>query len=227
MRSVVAHAVILFALWSFWLVAFYPGSMICDTYYQITQMYPADSLVYFGVWNVPGVKLDAYFSDHHPVFDTLIYGIAAQLNEAYTGSWNTGLYLVATVQSIITALTVSYAIAVARDMGAPRTLCLAVYLLMGLVPIFGHYASLNVKDSIFPPIYLIWFVLVARLVSSKGELARSPGFFIALLATGVLSALTKKTGAYVVVGTLLIVAQVYWRVCWRMGLQVAVVAGVM
>lgn len=60
------------------------------------------------------------------------------------------------------------------------------------------YASLNMKDPIFSPIYLLWFTLIARLVNSKGALARSPGFFIALLVSGVLCALTKKTGVYVV-----------------------------
>ena len=226
-KSVIAHALVLFALWSFWLVAFCPGSMLYDTYYQICQSYPEDSSVYFGVWNVPGVELDAHFSDHHPILDTLIYGFAAQTSEAQTGSWNTGLFTLATVQSLVAAICFSYALATARDMGAPRTLCAVVFILVGLVPAFGHYASLNMKDSIFSPIYLLWFTLIARLVNSKGALARSPGFFIALLVFGVLCALTKKTGVYVVVPTLAALALIYWRAWWRLGLQALTVGGVM
>lgn len=226
-KSVLAHALVLFALWSFWLVAFCPGPMLYDTYYQICQSYPEDSSVYFGVWNVPGVELDAHYSDHHPILDTLIYGFAAQASEAQTGSWNTGLFTLVTVQALVTALCFSYALAAARDLGAPRTLCAAVFLLVGLVPVFGHYSSLNMKDSIFSPIYLFWFTLVARLVNSKGGLARSPGFYIALLVSGVLCALTKKTGVYVVVPTLAALALIYWRAWWRFALQALAVGGVM
>ena len=118
-------------------------------------------------------------------------------------------------------------LATARDMGAPRTLCAVVFILVGLVPVFGHYASLNMKDSIFSPIYLLWFTLIARLVNSKGALARSPGFFIVLLVFGVLCALTKKTGVYVVVPTLAALALIYWRAWWRLGLQALAVGGVM
>lgn len=225
-KSVLAHALVLFALWSFWLVAFCPGSMLYDTYYQICQSYPEDSSVYFGVWNVPGVELDAHFSDHHPILDTLIYGFAAQVSEVQTGSWNTGLFALATFQTLASAICFSYALAVARDLGAPRSLCVAVFLLVGLVPIFGHYASLNMKDSIFSPIYLLWFTLIARLVNSKGGLARSFGFYVALLVCGVLCALTKKTGVYVVVPTLAAMSLIYWRAWWRLGLQALVVGGV-
>ena len=225
-KSVLAHALVLFALWSFWLVAFCPGSMLYDTYYQICQSYPEDSSVYFGVWNVPGVELDAHFSDHHPLLDTLIYGFAAQVSEEQTGSWNTGLFALATVQTLVTAICFSYALATVRDLGAPRMLCVAVFLLVGLVPVFGHYASLNMKDSIFSPIYLLWFTLIARLVNSRGALARSFGFYVALLLCGVLCALTKKTGVYVVTATLAVLALIYWRVWWRLGLQALVVGGV-
>lgn len=226
-KSVLAHALVLFALWSFWLVAFCPGSMLYDTYYQICQSYPEDSSVYFGVWNVPGVELDVHFSDHHPILDTLIYGFAAQVSEVQTGSWNTGLFALATTQTLASAICFSYALAVARDLGAPRSLCVAVFLLVGLVPIFGHYASLNMKDSIFSPIYLLWFTLIARLVNSKGGLARSFGFYVALLVCGVLCALTKKTGVYVVVPTLVALSLIYWRAWWRLGLQALAVGGVM
>lgn len=226
-KSVLAHALVLFALWSFWLVAFCPGSMLYDTYYQICQSYPEDSSVYFGVWNVPGVELDAHFSDHHPILDTLIYGFAAQVSEVQTGSWNTGLFALATTQTLASAICFSYALAAARDLGAPRSLCVAVFLLVGLVPVFGHYASLNMKDSIFSPIYLLWFTLIARLVNSKGGLARSFGFYVALLVCGVLCALTKKTGVYVVVPTLAALSFIYWRAWWRLGLQALAVGGVM
>ena len=76
-------------------------------------------------------------------------------------------------------------------------------------------------------LHLLWFTLIARLVNSKGALARSPGFFIALLVSGVLCALTKKTGVYVVVPSLAALALIYWRTWWRLGLQALAVGGVM
>ena len=78
--------------------------MFYDTFYQISQSYPMDSPVNFGVWYVPNVPVDAHFSDHHPIFDTLIYGLFAQVSDYLTGSWNLGLFVLSCIQAFATAI---------------------------------------------------------------------------------------------------------------------------
>lgn len=226
-RSVLFHGAAIFALWSFWIVAFYPGSMFYDTFYQISQSYPMDSPVNFGVWYVPNVPVDAHFSDHHPIFDTLIYGLFAQVSDHLTGSWNLGLFVLSCIQAFATAIVLSYGLAVAREFGAPRFICAAAYLFFGLVPIFGHYASLNMKDSLFSPVYIWWFVLFARVVRTKGEALELRGFFISILCAGILTCLTKKTGVYIVGLSFVFLAVVYRRASMRCVLQAACVFAVM
>lgn len=226
-RSVIVHGAVLFALWSFWIVAFYPGSMFYDTFYQISQSYPMDSPVNFGVWYVPNVLVDAHFSDHHPIFDTLVYGFFAQVSDYLTGSWNLGLFFLACIQAFATAIALSYGLATAREFGAPRSICAVAFLFVGLVPIFGHYASLNMKDSLFSPVYIWWFALFARVVRTRGEALRSRGFFSAILFAGILTALTKKTGVYIVGLSFAGLAVVYRSVWMRCALQAVGVFAVM
>lgn len=226
-RSVLIHGAALFALWSFWIIAFYPGSMFYDTFYQISQSYPMDSPVNFGVWYVPNVLVDAHFSDHHPIFDTLIYGLFAQVSDGLTGSWNAGLFVLACMQALATAVVFSYGLATAREFGAPRSFCAMAFLFFGLVPIYGHYASLNMKDSLFSPVYILWFVLFARVVRTKGASLKSARFFAVILAVGILASLTKKTGVYIVGISFAVLAVVYRGVWVRCALQAVGVFAVM
>ena len=58
--------------------------MIYDTYYQITQFYPRGDEVRAELWAVPGRRAYAQFSDHHPIFDTLLLVLTKK----------TGIYIV-------------------------------------------------------------------------------------------------------------------------------------
>lgn len=71
-------ATVMLICWLPWLLAFYPASMNWDTYYQIA-MFSGET----PVWAIPyaptGSIVDHAFSDHHPLFDTLIFGAFARL----------------------------------------------------------------------------------------------------------------------------------------------------
>ena len=85
-RSVLVFTAILLVCWLPYLIAFYPGPMGWDTYYMIYQCAPDHG----PLLAVPAYSteswIDVRFTDHHPLFDTLIIGTMAQTSEALTGS---------------------------------------------------------------------------------------------------------------------------------------------
>ncbi len=222
-KSVLLFAGILLLFWAFWIIAFYPGSMNYDTYYQITQVYPHGDPVSIGVWSVPNVPVEgAQFSDHHPLFDTLIYGAFGWVSHQLFGTWNVGVFAVAVLQSIGTAIAFSYAFAYLRSIGTPRPLCIGAYVFVCLIPIFGNYASTVLKDMLFSGIYIVWFVFIIEIVRTRGKVLGKRRFLIMSIVLGSLLALTKKTGVYIVVGSMVLFALIYRGSRLRCLLQAAI-----
>lgn len=226
-RAVVFAALILMLCWSFWIVAFYPGSMIYDTYYQITQFYPRGDEVRAELWAVPGRRAYAQFSDHHPIFDTLLYGWFAYTSDQLTGSWNTGIFIFSVLQALGTAIAFSVAFAYLRHIGAPRGLTIGLFATICVVPVFGGYAPVVIKDMLFSGIYVAWFTMAIAVVHTRGDALRSVPFLLGNIVLALLLSLTKKTGIYIVIPTMVVYAVVYRRVWWRSLVPAALSAALM
>ncbi len=231
-RRRLGRCVALMALcWLPWLVANFPGGAYWDTYYQIWQTFPGShpiSIIPFGEHG-PDTVTDAYFCDHHPLLDTLIYGAFAQVSQALTGAWQAGSLAFVTLQGGLTALALTAACARLRRWGAPRGAVLAAYGFFCLAPFVSTWALTMVKDSLFSLVYVPYFLLLGEVVRTRGAVLR-PGRRRALawlVGLGVLLCLMKKTGLFVVVPTALVAALAY-RQCWRaFALQAASCAAVM
>lgn len=222
--GVLLTAVLIFACWLPWLVSLYPGAMIYDTYYQISQCYPVWSPEGFSIGAVWGVPDGFRFSDHHPILVTLLYGSFARASQALTGSWDAGVFAFAALQCAGTALAFSCALGTLGRHGAPSWLRLAALLLICSVPVYGDYASTVVKDSLFSGIYVLWFSQLVEVIATRGASLGRPGFLAASFATACLLALTRKTGAYVAVPTLALLALLYRPGRFRLAAQAAGVA---
>lgn len=214
-RAVILAVLILMLCWSVWIVAFYPGSMIYDTYYQITQFYPRGDEMRTELWAVPGRRAYAQFSDHHPIFDTLLYGWFAYTSHQLTGSWNAGVFVFSVLQALGTAVAFAVAFAYLRRIGAPRPLVIAMFACVCIVPVFGAYAPVVIKDMLFSGIYVAWFTTAIAVVATRGEALRRVSFLAGTAVLALLLCLTKKTGIYIVVPTMFVYAIVYRRAWWR------------
>ncbi len=209
-RSVAVRALMLLVFWLPWLVALYPGSMNWDTYYQITQCYLGE----YPVWLVPYAPtdslVDAWFSDHHPLFDTLLYGAFARVSDVLFGTWNYGVFLYVLVQSFFLAFSLVYFLAYVRSVwGVRRSHILILFCFFALFPLYPAYAGSMMKDSTNLIPLLFWLICVAEIARSKGSCLSSKRFLVFMVLMGVLVALTKKIGLYVVVLTLLILVFFY------------------
>lgn len=179
---------VIYLCWLPYLILTYPGVIWYDTQQQLQQ--------FFGIPNVFGDG--SHLSDHHPVFDTLIFGSFVKFGNLI-GSGNVGVFLYAIVQSLITASTLALTVLYLRRIGVPRQLCKAAMLFFALFPIFPMYSSAMVKDAVFLPYFLLFSLCFVETARTKGDFLRKPWALTAFIVFAVLMALTKKTGLYVVI----------------------------
>lgn len=180
-------AVVLVLCWLPYLIVTYPGVIWYDTEQQLLQ------------WNSqPNTFTDGhYLSDHHPVFDTMIFGTFLRLG-AFFGSADRGLYLGCIVIELVTIAALASMILYCRHIGAGWRFCFAEMIFFAVFPFTALFSMTMVKDSLFMP-FFIWFAMIfVEAVRTQGLLLKHPQFFTAFLLTALLMGLTKKTGVYIV-----------------------------
>ena len=101
-KSIVASTVVVLVLWLPWIAVEYPASIDWDTYNQLYQFFTPAPTYY----STMGTVFDAEYIDHHPVFDTLIFGSFVWLGNV-VGSQNMGMFLYALLQCAFTAAALS------------------------------------------------------------------------------------------------------------------------
>lgn len=185
-RSIASLGGILLAAWSPWLILLYPGVIWYDSRQQLLQ--------YFGL---PNVFTDGALSDHHPVFDTMLYGSFVRLGQ-WLGSADFGAWLFTIVQATLTAGALAATVILARRCGATRRCALAMLAFLAFWPQVPAYASAMAKDATFLPFFLIFAVMAIETMRTRGKSLRSPVFVSGLLAAAMLASLTRKTGVIMV-----------------------------
>lgn len=191
-KSIAAFTAILLLLWSPWIVAVYPGAMNWDTFYQIYQCYPGNHPIMVNPWYLTESYIDNYFADHHPIFDTLVFGAFACASDLLFGSWNKGVFAFVLIQSVGTAASFSYGIAYLSERKCPAPLCLVLLLLFALMPFYPFYSATMLKDSFFSWLFVPWFIQLMELCRTHGEAIDRRGFFVWFLVLSFLLCLTKK-----------------------------------
>lgn len=156
-KSILTFSLILFLLWLPWIIALYPASMNWDTYYQITQCYIGQ----YPVWQIPYAPTNSLisnsFSDHHPIFDTLIFGFFARTSDMLFGSWNQGVFCYIFLQAFLISGLIALFLSYLRHFWKiPSIALFATFLFFGLFPIFPTYAATMLKDTI----HLIPFIFL-------------------------------------------------------------------
>lgn len=213
-KSIMIATAIMLLLWLPWIIALYPASMNWDTYYQMWMWYPESHPLLKIPWSPTQSFIDSAFTDHHPIFDTIVYGAFALVSDMLTGSWNAGVFIFAATQTIGTATALVCGIAYAHERGCPPPACFISLLFCSIMPFFPAYSMTMLKDSFFSWLFLPWIVILAEICYTKGEILKSKKFALWLILLTILLCLTKKTGFYVVLFTILIFAIVfrhYWK----------------
>ncbi|MDP9801716.1 hypothetical protein J2S49_001792 [Arcanobacterium wilhelmae] len=198
--SVPQLAGILIVFWLPYLLVFYPGTANMDTVLQIRNFLGDD---------VKTVSLPSEgfrFKDANPLLDTLVYGAVVYFSSvvsqylplgAVNAGWNLGMALLALTQIVGTAFAVAYAVSFFRGFDKGRSLTLIAYVMFALLPVYPMYAICVVKDSTQVPFFIVFFVMFAKILHTRGAVLSSWKWAVGFSLTLLMFVLTKKTGEFV------------------------------
>lgn len=182
-RNALACAAMLLS-WLPYMLVFYPGSVAGDTAVQID---------YF-MGNLP-------WSNHHPIVSSALIGGFVKLG-GLLGSENLGVFLYAAFQSLALAFALSRTIACMREWGCAKWLRIVSILFFCLFPLWGLYAQYVGKDTLFTAVVTLYTVCLCGLIH-RPEAILNGKTAAAFCGLGILAALLRNNGIYVVMITLM------------------------
>ena len=189
--------------WLPYLLLCYPGSVTYDGMYQMEQ--------YFGLTEA---------TNHHPWLSTLLMGWIISLGG---DNLSLGVFLYILFQSLVCAAALAGVCWQVRVLAGrvPAWLSLAFF---ALVPNFGGYAQMFVKDTLFFGVFAAFFLCVVLFLKVRGK--AGPLLWAGLLLTGLLCALLRNNGLYIVVPTLFLLIPAARTLSARLG-AAGIGAGIM
>ena len=176
---------VLAVCWLPYLLLCYPGSLTYDAQWQLGQ--------FFG--QTPA-------TNHHPWFSTLLLGWIVSLGKLW--SLNAGLFLYVLFQSAVCAAVFAGICVEVRTLTGRGAAFWAALLYYALVPSWGAYAQMVVKDTIFYGVFAGFCLLLVKVLRKRGRCG--PALWAGLVLLGLACALLRNNGLYAVVPALLCLA---------------------
>lgn len=190
--SVLCDAIRMALCWSVWILLVYPGLRGYDSGDMMAQYLGLPAL---------GQKAGVIW-DHHPWFDTLLYGFFAKFGHDHLGAYVRGIYLLAVLQSVLAAFSFSLVFAWFRHSGLSRKWTLGVYWFVSLFPLYPLSTAAIAKDNTHAIFMVPWALMFLVLATDRLKKITSPWFFALFFLDGVLCALTIKIGLPIILVSL-------------------------
>ncbi len=207
-HHVLRIALFIILIWLPVLVLLYPGTLINDTWGELNQ---------YIVFSDYG--LTKYLSDHHPLFDTMLMGLAIVPLSRLTGQWQMVIFGYVLIQAFMTALafslTVDYVYHKLKLGPRAALLVLAAYCLLPLYPASVQTVS---KDALFSWIYVFFSLQFTEFVRTDGQSLNHWGSLLLFTLLMLLCCLTKKVGMYIVLFSYIIA----WAVLQRKSVRLLI-----
>lgn len=179
----------IFLCWLPWILMDYPGSYCYDSRSQLYQFLGLET-----------------FTAHHPPLSTYIMGLLAAAGRS-VWNMNFGCFLYQLLQTCLGAWIFGFGIRKLYDFGLGLSSCVLIAAFFGLTPLWGCSAQWYEKDLLYTEI-ATWYLICAADVALRRTCGKKD---MALLAvSGLLSALLRNSGIYVVIPTAVLLA-VYVR----------------
>lgn len=198
-RSVLTTTAIIFAFWIPVMIIMYPCATNHDFINQVYQ-YQASAPTWY---TTQGIAIDAEFIDHHPIFDTLVFGWFMSLGDAL-GSQNIGMFLFTLLQSFLTALCLAASVCYLERLDIPKRVRIGALAFAIFFPYYAPYACNAVKDMLYVLAFMPFCLLYLEAFRTKGEVMKHPGFLVAFVLAMGFCILTKKLGVYVCLASMLV-----------------------
>lgn len=191
--AIAADASILLCCWLPYVILLFPGVIHFDTGDQIAE--------YYGM-SLYGMNAGKIW-DHHPFLDTYLYGWFASFGKALFDNYNIGMYIYTLLQAVGFAFGIAWLLAYLGKTNLNRKLLHFFAAFFCFFPVVPMCVMSIAKDTTSAMLFVPWAVMYCKLVDSKLDLMRNPWFVVAFMLDGLLVALTKKLGLYIVVLCLL------------------------
>lgn len=164
-----------------------PGEIWYDTVQQVLQWKGLPNAITSGAW-----------SDHHPVLDTLIFGVFYQLG-AWIGHPSVSVALYTTCIAAVAIAVFVYTVRYLAKSGVSRKAYLGAFLFFCVFPFIPIFSMAMVKDAVFLPLFMLFSVQCMEVARTKGVCLKNRRTITVLIVLAILVSLTKKTGVYSVV----------------------------
>ena len=199
-RRVIGLSFLFFSAWLPYLVIQFPGPMCWDTYTQIAQNLP-EKLPFLANPRM-SIVVEGYY-DHHPVFDSILYGIFVIPSERLFGDWSPGIFVFGLIQSSAFSITCSYIVCFIDKLAGAKWLTFLAIVFYCTCPIVAAHAGMMLKDVTFSLLFMWWLVLLVKIAMDVkvDNSARDVVLFVIL---SLILPLTKKLGLAIVVPTLIL-----------------------
>lgn len=193
-RAIAMDAGRILICWSPYIIGLFPGVLYWDTGDQLAQFFGQS------VWDMkPG-----QIWDHHPFFDTYIYGAFLGSSHALTDSYVPGIFAHSLMQCVVFATMFAACLAYLAGKQINRHALTAIATFICFFPVFPIAAMSMSKDVTHTMFFLIWLYLYVQMLDSGFTLLKKPWFLAAFVLTSTLASLTQKVGMYVIVVCLLV-----------------------
>lgn len=210
-RSILLCATVIFVSWIPMMILMYPCSSNHDFINQIYQ-YQASAPTYY---TTSGTVVDAEFIDHHPIFDTLIYGWFFSFGDKVLGSQNKGMFLFSVVQSGLIALILATCVCYLEKLSIPKCLRILAFIFAIFFIYHSAFAVSAMKDTLFVLGFTPFCLCYLEAWRTRGEILKNTKFLIAFILTFGLCILTKKLGVYICTASMLVMILFLARVRLR------------
>ncbi|MDO5519644.1 MAG: DUF6020 family protein [bacterium] len=179
--------------WLPYCIVFFPGSNFQDTMTQIMQYFHFPSMT-AGIKLTDGVT--TYFSGHHPIFLTLVYGSFVKLG-VRLGNPAIGVAVFTIVQMIFLAGIFTISICYYQRIGVHKLVLNSMAVIYAICPYFSYNSVAMVKDVTYAAFILIMNLYLFEIVRSNGKSMEKRGFKLGLTVALLMMMLTKNQGMYI------------------------------
>ena len=210
-KQLVVFTLIILTAWLPIILSLYPGTLSNDTTNQLCQ--------YIAVFER---DLPWHLQDHHPVFDTLVIGWVVCTSANTFRSLHWGIFTYCVLQAILTAITISACcMYIKSKLRASDISMLVIGLFVCLCPLFPVWSMNISKDALFSWLYIWFLMFFIEIVRTRCKVLEKRSFIVLFVVSCLLITLTKKTGVYIVAGSVFVLVAVF-----RKSAQTTIIAGV-
>ncbi len=185
-KSLLKIWLILMILWLPYLIIDYPAVIHADSGVMLSEF------------------LNKSLYNHHPVLQTIIWGIFVEFGHNVFNSYNVGVFLFVLLQFVYGSFIVSLLFDYVYKKKYPIMMIFIAFLVIALMPAFPRNATAVCKDSnhTFYFMFMIW--LIIKTIDLKEQIwtdAKNRYLLLLWVLTILFVAFSKKSGVYVIILT--------------------------